>query len=393
MRFTRILLLASLIALIVTPVALALRFTDGSYTPPTGETGKNYFFKFDGAGGCGPALPYQFTAINGAPPPGLTLHRDGTVDGKPTQTGSFSFWVELSDENPPSQSWCRPSTAQREFTIKIVQGLLINETASVLGEAPINQAYNKQLTTTGAGGATLIWSIPSGALPPGVTINSGSGLISGTPTQVGDYTFKVKVTDGTRTDVQTYTLGVAEPLKITSPASATGLPNTPITLQLTASGGRGAYKWTAEGVPAGFAFDPNTAAITGTSATPGSFTVKVTVTDAYGAQQTMNVTIQVGAKLAVVHSGPLPTAKVGKKYTARLTATGGIAPRTWSIIGGRPGTLPPGIKLNTRTGVFSGKPTKAGTWRLRMQVTDATGAHAALGILIKVLKGSSTTHR
>jgi hypothetical protein len=385
MRFTRILLLVSLLALVITPIALALRFTDESYNPPIGETGKTYSWSFTGAGGCGPALPYQFTAINGGPPPGLTLDRSGLVHGIPTSAGTYSFWVELSDENPPSQTWCRPNTAQREFTIKIIQGLLINERQPVLGEATVNQAYNKQLTTTGAGGATLTWSISSGALPNGLSINSGNGLISGTPTQTGDWTFKVKVTDGTRNDVQTYSLAIADPLKITSPAKATGLPNTAFTLQLTASGGRTPYKWSAEGLPTGLALDQNTGAITGTSATPGSYVVKTTVTDAFGAQQAAQVTIQLGAKLAVVRSGPLPTLKVGKKYTARLTATGGIAPRTWTIIGGLPGTLPPGIKFNTRTGVFSGIPKKAGTWRLRMQVSDATGAHAAIGILLKVL--------
>ena len=52
MRFMRILLLASLVALIVVPAALALRFTDESYNPPTGETGKSYSFSFGGAGGC-----------------------------------------------------------------------------------------------------------------------------------------------------------------------------------------------------------------------------------------------------------------------------------------------------------------------------------------------------
>jgi len=385
MRFMRILLLASLVALIVVPAALALRFTDESYNPPTGETGKSYSFSFGGAGGCGPALPYQYRMLNGSVP-GLTLDSSGLLHGIPTSAGDFTIWVELSDQNPPSQSWCRPSSAQRDFHVKVTQGLLINERQSILGEAPVNAAYSKQLTTTGAGSSALTWSILSGSLPTGVGINSGTGLISGTPTAVGDFTFKVKVTDGTRVDTQTYTIGVAEPLKITSPAKATGLPNTPFTLQLAAAGGRGTYKWAAEGLPTGFNLDPNTGAITGTSAAPGSSTVKVTVTDAYGAQQTANVTIQLGAKLAVVRSGPLPTLKVGKKYNARLTAEGGIAPRTWTILGGRPGTLPPGIKFNTRTGVFSGTPRKAGTWRLRMQVSDASGAHASIAILLKVLK-------
>jgi hypothetical protein len=384
MRFTRILLLASLIALIVAPAALALRFTDESYNPPTGETGKSYSFQFGGAGGCGPALPYQYRMLNGSVP-GLTLDSSGLLHGIPTTTGDFTIWVELSDQNPPSQSWCRPSSAQRDFHIHVIQGLLINERQPVLGEAPVNQAYSKQLTTTGAGGSTLTWSW-SGSPPAGLTINSGTGLISGTPTQVGDYTFKVTVTDGTRSNVQTYTLAVADPLKITSPLKATGLPNTAFTFNLTASGGRTPYKWTAEGLPAGLALDPSTGAITGTSAAPGSYPVKVTVTDPYNAQQSATVTIQLGAKLAILRGTPLPTAKVGKKYHASLTATGGVAPRTWKIVGGRPGTLPPGIKFNTRTGVFSGTPKKAGTWRLRMQVTDGAGARDSVGIVLKVLK-------
>jgi len=385
MRFTRILLLASLVALIVVPAAFALRFTDEDYSPPTGETGKSYSFTFTGAGGCGPALPYQYRILNGGVP-GLTLDSSGVMHGTPTSTGDFTVWIELSDQNPPSQTWCRPSTAQRDIHFHVIQGLVINERQSVLGEAPVNQAYSKQLTTTGAGSTTLTWSILSGSLPAGLGINSSTGLISGTPTAAGDYTFKVKVTDGTRVDSQTYTLGVGDPLKITSPTKATGLPNTPFTYQSTASGGRGTYAWTAEGLPAGFAIDPKTGAITGTSTAPGTFTVKVTVTDGYGLQQSANVTIQLGAKLAIRRGTPLPAAKVGKKYNARLVATGGIAPRTWTILGGRPGTLPPGIKFNTRTGVFSGTPKKAGTWRLRMQVADSTGSRDSVGIVLKVVK-------
>ena len=119
MRFTRSLIVAALVALVVVPAALALRFTDDSYNLPVGTVGQAYTHWFRGDGGCGPALPYQFMILSGSLPPGLSLRKDGLVSGTPTQSGSSSFWVELSDEDPPSASWCRPVTSEREFTIKV----------------------------------------------------------------------------------------------------------------------------------------------------------------------------------------------------------------------------------------------------------------------------------
>ena len=57
MRFTKIVLIFAVVALIVAPAALALRFTDESYNPPVGETGKAYSFQFGGAGGDGGCDP------------------------------------------------------------------------------------------------------------------------------------------------------------------------------------------------------------------------------------------------------------------------------------------------------------------------------------------------
>src|SRR2546423_8190160 len=126
MRRFRMILLVSLLALVIVPSAWALRFTDDSFNPPVGETGKPFpNWSFTGAGGCGPALPYQFRLLNSNSPPGLTIDQSGLVHGVPAQPGEFSFWLELSDENPPSASWCRPETAQRFFTIKVIPGLTI----------------------------------------------------------------------------------------------------------------------------------------------------------------------------------------------------------------------------------------------------------------------------
>jgi len=72
-------------ALVFVSAAWALRFTDESYFTPVGAVGSPYSFTFTGAGGCGPALPYQYSLIGGSLPPGLSLAKSGQVSGTPTQ--------------------------------------------------------------------------------------------------------------------------------------------------------------------------------------------------------------------------------------------------------------------------------------------------------------------
>src|SRR5437764_172200 len=107
MRFIRTSLLVALLALVAVPAAFAIRFTDDSFNIPTGTVGQSYSKTFGGAGGCGPALPYQYSILSGNLPPGLSLSSTGTISGTPAAAGNFSFWVDLSDQNPPSAGWCR----------------------------------------------------------------------------------------------------------------------------------------------------------------------------------------------------------------------------------------------------------------------------------------------
>jgi hypothetical protein len=382
MRFTKILVLVVLGALVIAPAALAIRFTDDSFNTPTGETGKAYSFQFHGAGGCGPALPYQYRVLSGALPPGLSLASSGLISGTPTQGGGWSFWVELSDENPPSASWCVPATAQREFSISVVQGLNIKQNALSPKATFLNEPYSFQLSADGGG--SQVWSVKSGSLPAGMALSS-SGLISGTPTATGDFTFVVQVTDTNRTDTETYTLAVVERLKITAPPSPAGEVGVPLVLGLKSTGGRPAVTWSlAQGaLPTGLALNPATGEITGKPGVAGEYPLKVQVTDTLGLTATVDVPLKVAARLAVVKK-PLPAAKVGTPYRAKLGATGGVAPLKWNILGGKPGFLPAGIKFNAKTGAFSGRPTKAGVYRLRMQVVDKLGIKSAIGILLKV---------
>jgi large repetitive protein len=382
MRFTRVLLLVSLLALVVVPAALALRFSDDSYNMPQGATGQSYSKTFHGEGGCGPALPYQYRILAGALPTGLSLSKSGTISGVPTVGGKYDFWVELSDQDPPTASFCVvPAKAQREFAITILQGLNIQQNALNPQVATTNAPYSSQLTAEGGG--TQTWSVVSGALPAGLALNSSNGVVSGTPTATGDYTFKIQVTDGSRTDAETYTLAVVAPLKIDKvpTAAEVGLA---FAFKPNATGGRPGYTWSLEGtLPTGLAFDGATGAIGGKPTVAGSYPLKLVITDTLGLTQTSEVNLVVTPRLAITKR-PLKAAKVGKAYKVKLLARGGLTPRTWNLLGGRPGYLPSGLRLNRKTGEISGTPTKAGIYSLRMQVVDKLGVKSAAGYVLKV---------
>lgn len=365
------LIVAAVAAGVLAPVALALRFTDASYFVPTGVVGQPFRHEFHGEGGCGPGLPYQYRILSGELPPGLSLSKDGVVSGTPTQAGTWKVWIELSDQDPPTASWCLPKKAERQFTFDVLPALSIQQQS--LAPTIVGRPYSVQLTAEGGGGQ--LWSLASGALPPGITL-SETGLLSGVPTQVGDFQFVVRVTDGNiRTDTETLVLRVVEELRATAgpvPPAEVGIPLTK-PLKLLATGGTAPYAWgVAEGtaLPAGLALNPQTGEITGTPAAAGSFLLSLTVADQNGFTASVQVAFPIRAKLAV-KTTRLPAAKRGQAYRARLRTLGGVAPVRWKVIEGR---LPVGLRLNRLTGEIVGTPRRAGAFELTLEGRDRLGA-------------------
>jgi hypothetical protein len=383
-------------ALVFTSVAFALRFTDESYFPPVGTVGAPYSFSFGGAGGCGPALPYQYSIISGSVPPGLSLARSGLVSGTPAQAGTWSFWVNLSDQDPPSADWCRPSSAQREFSIQINGSggtpppppptPALSITTASLPTADVGSSYTFTLAASG-GSNTKSWTIAAGSLPSGVSLTSG-GVLSGTPNAPGTATFTVKVASGTAAAQKEFSLEVAPALQIDATASQIAEVGVPLALELHATGGKAPYRWqlTQGALPThtGFIGDQgngSTSTIKGVPADAGDFALTFTVTDVRGKTTTHTITLNVADKLRLATVRKPLIGHVAKRYRAIGVAQGGVGARSWSISGG---VLPAGLKLDAKTGVISGKPLRRGRSVLYLVTTDELGAARSLKISIVI---------
>jgi hypothetical protein len=150
---------------------------------PNGVQSIAYSARLSGSGG---TTPYSWSIISGALPAGLALNStSGEISGTPTSTGTSSFSARLADANGLSTS--------RFLNITITLNAVTISTTS-LPDGTQQAAYNAALMATG-GATPYSWSIVSGSLPAGLSLNSSSGMISGTPQSAGTSNFTLQVTD------------------------------------------------------------------------------------------------------------------------------------------------------------------------------------------------------
>ncbi len=145
---------------------------------------------------------------------------------------------------------------------------------------------------------------------------------------------------------------------------------------LTVAGGTAPYIWNATALPSWLTFTPsgNTATISGTPTTAGTFLLRVQVTDnsaptPFSAQQDFFITVtQPPLRFLTTY---LSTATEGKSYTEPIRISGGISPYTFSITSGN---IPTGLRLGATTGYISGVPAKgtAGTYSFIIGVADSS---------------------
>ena len=197
--------------------------------PFAGEVGVPYSASLQATGG---TPPYQnWKIISGALPPGVSLDpASGQFRGTPTAAGNFAFTVTVNDSSGLT-------SLPASLSIFVVPALTI--VTSSLPNGFVGIPYYVVLNATGGSPPYQNWSVSQGALPPGLTLDPKSGVISGTPTSSAGSPFNLAISvglPGYDATSRAFTIGISDVVPTTMTLSSSSNPSTlgkPITLTAT----------------------------------------------------------------------------------------------------------------------------------------------------------------
>jgi hypothetical protein len=169
-----------------------LTITTASLPPAT--VGTPYNTTLQASGG---QAPMGWGYYAGSLPQGLIVDLGGVISGTPTASGNYSFRAQVWDKCQAGQQVATKALSMVVAPAKCAP--LTITTASPLPSAATGKEYNIQFQASG-GQAPVLWGVTSGSLPPSLGMNKG--VISGTPTASGNYSFTVQARDNCAAGVQ-----------------------------------------------------------------------------------------------------------------------------------------------------------------------------------------------
>jgi hypothetical protein len=256
----------------------------------------------------------------------------------------------------------------------ISPGLVIS--GGQFSDATLGSPYSENLTVAGAD-PPFRWTFqPDVIAPPGLSLNA-NGVLTGTPTAAGTYSFTVGVTgnseDGEITVFERGSITVRPAaLRIVSSCPLPdALAGNPYSQTLVSAGATGAV-WSVRDpltLPQGLGLS-SSGLLAGTPQTPGTYYLNLEVKSADGTAVPAQSICKLNVNPAAIRltGCSLPHATVGVPFSQLLQPTGGFTPYLFELIG----DLPQGTAL-TREGLIAGTPGTWGVWIFKIATTDNRG--------------------
>jgi hypothetical protein len=258
---------------------------------------------------------------------------------------------------------------------------------TAIPDGTVGTPYSATLTATN--GTSPSFAITAGTLPAGLTL-SPAGVLSGTPTEGGNYTFTVGVTaTGATAGQRQFTLRVV--LTLQGVALAAGTTGVDYAAQLAPPAGATApvtWKFISGKLAAGLAFGAD-GTVSGRPAEAGTFTFEAEATDAKGGSANATFTLTVNYPTLTLASTRLPDARQGVPFRFQVAPVGGTLPYAFTLVSGK---LPKGLNFGPK-GLVRGKPLVAGRFRWTTLVKDAFGAQQQFTLQLTIKRALKKQQR
>lgn len=164
----------------------------------TGRKNTGYIDAISATGG----TSRSYAVYSGSLPPGVSLNSaTGSVSGTPTAYDSYSFVIYATNADSSSTIFTNTLTIDVEDVALSWSDQLLASSLAVQDES-----YTDGVSVNS--GPTTTYSIASGTLPDGMTLNTSTGAITGTPTVPNTYNFVVRATNGSGETLDTGTLSI-----------------------------------------------------------------------------------------------------------------------------------------------------------------------------------------
>jgi len=236
----------------------------------------------------GPEVQATWTLESGALPPGVTLSESGVLSGTPTLEGNFGFVVRAQSGSPIDT---------QTYTLSVRQSLNVKSPFGPARPPTSEVGIRLAKTFTASGGSgTYTWSLASGALPAGVTLNTATGTVAGAPKAAGVFAFGVTATDSEgRVTRSAAALTVAPRVTIRTLRLKPAKVASAYQMNLATVGGVQPVKWSVVSgrLPAGLKLSQTTGRIAGTPRQSGSFRLTLGARDALGAKSQKTLVLEV----------------------------------------------------------------------------------------------------